>query len=137
MPGTIRWMYSGNGLPTTPHVPNDLDGHGTCVATKATGYQFGTAKNANLVVMKLEEGPRAVTISLLRALALVAIDIRDKRLNGMAVVNLSHHLGVLSRRTGNLSPSSLPRSALTKSLHSYTQEVWGNCHSSYETILRT
>jgi subtilisin family serine protease len=82
-------MFSGNGL-QTHDIRADLNNHGTCVASKATGAPFGIAKNSNLVSMKIEYDPREALISALRALALVAIDIRDKILMGMAVVNLSY-----------------------------------------------
>jgi hypothetical protein len=101
MPGTIRWMYSGTGVPTT-HIPNDPDGHGTCVASKATGAHFGTAKGPDLVVVKVEHGVRQGTISMLRALALVALDVRANNLVGMAVVNLSSDIGIpVSRQTSD------------------------------------
>jgi hypothetical protein len=107
MLGSIRWIYSGTGT-TTPHIPNDPIGHGTCVASKATGYLFGAAKKANLVAVKIElSGRREMAISTLRALALVAIDIRDEGLRGMAVVNLASSIGQPARDTGNLSPCDL------------------------------
>ena len=85
-------------------VMNDPLGHGTCVMSKIAGKNYGTAKGANMVMVKLpaykpsRSGPRppevemAITFrisNILIALAEVAKDIKVKKLQGKAVVNMS------------------------------------------------
>jgi hypothetical protein len=104
MPGSIRWLYSGTGTNAgSPQVPDDPDGHGSCVASKITGDICGTAKRANLVVMKIESGGRGLDIGIVRSLALVAIDIRDHGWQGKAVINLSASM-LFQDNSGSLSP---------------------------------
>jgi hypothetical protein len=90
MPGRIRWIFSGAGIPIL-HERDDPSGHGSCVAPKATDVQFGTAKKSDLVVVKAEGGGKQDgTTSLLRGIALAAIDVRDNNLMGKAVLNFSY-----------------------------------------------
>lgn len=65
---------------------NDLNGHGTCMVSKAAGTIYGSAKKASIVIVKntsLDSG------GLLAGLNLIESDIRGKKLQGKAVINIS------------------------------------------------
>ncbi|KAK2010906.1 subtilisin-like protein [Colletotrichum eremochloae] len=84
MPGTKDIIY----LPGAAKNEKDFLNHGTCVASKAGGPVYGTAKDANMVVVKL---PRFIyTSDLLKALREIKDDVITKDLQGKAVVNFSH-----------------------------------------------
>jgi hypothetical protein len=71
---------------------NDLTGHGTCVASKAVGGEYGAAKLAKLVVVKMVpiRSETVTSVDIIQALAITSTDVRDNGLQGKAVVNLSH-----------------------------------------------
>jgi subtilisin family serine protease len=85
MPGSIRWIFTSR----TVHTQVDPTGHGTCVASKATGWRLGTAKKSNLVVVKAVVDPQGRVFGLMRGLGLIYEDIRDRGLQGKAVINVS------------------------------------------------
>lgn len=85
-------------------VMNDPFGHGTCVMSKVAGNLYGTAKGANMVMVKLpafkapaswnytpqEEMDITFRVSsILKALAAVSKDIKDRNLRGKAVLNMA------------------------------------------------
>ena len=70
----------------------DTYGHGSRLASKAKGKEYGIAKNANLVTVKIALELDKVWPSVTDALAKVEQDIYDKGLAGKAFVNLSWHL---------------------------------------------
>ena len=57
MIGSYRWLrppaaaWPGPGL----WAPVDPTGHGTCLADKVAGYNYGVAKNANLIFLRLPD----------------------------------------------------------------------------------
>jgi hypothetical protein len=60
------------------------------VASKVIGPNFGVAKRAKLVVVKIEPTRDGDRVSgTIRGLSMIGKDIRDKNLKGRAVVNLS------------------------------------------------
>ncbi|KAL0930100.1 alkaline proteinase [Colletotrichum truncatum] len=67
---------------------------GTCAASKIFGPQFGVAKKANVVMVKLSGRSGmigAITMTeMLTALALIKNDIHKRGIKGKAVVNLSY-----------------------------------------------
>src|SRR5450432_4652840 len=66
---------------------NDPDGHGSCVASKVAGPEFGVAKNANIVMIKL---PRKMLLGeILSTLTWIDADVTARNLRGKAVLNLS------------------------------------------------
>lgn len=89
MPGTKRWLFTI----ASDHVMDDpmFPGHGSCIASKVAGPRFGVAKNANIVMVKLEtiDGGSYSFSSIIRAFTLISEDIDANGLGGKAVVNLS------------------------------------------------
>ncbi|KAJ0164916.1 Subtilisin-like protease 2 [Colletotrichum tanaceti] len=61
--------------------------HGSCMASKAAGRTFGTAKNANIVMVMLEDTRGAWP--LLEALEEVKKDVIKKGIKGKAIVSMS------------------------------------------------
>ena len=55
MEGEYRWLKPPEGTwPSSERwAPYDPTGHGTCVADKVAGYNYGVAKNANLVILRI------------------------------------------------------------------------------------
>ncbi|TKW55331.1 Subtilisin-like protease 3 [Colletotrichum tanaceti] len=84
MKGDTRFIYT----PDSDETETDESGHGTCVASKATGRFFGTAKNANLVMVKVPTNTTKVS-SLFAALVEIGSDVHNRKIEGKAVVNLS------------------------------------------------
>ncbi|KAH6886908.1 peptidase S8/S53 domain-containing protein [Thelonectria olida] len=83
MPGTKEFIFP----PSVPAIESDFLNHGSCVASKATGPKFGTAKNANIVMLKL---PADLHMSAIFAsLVEVSNDVYQKGLAGKAVINMS------------------------------------------------
>ena len=49
----IGWFFAPGVLPArTDDAPVQFESHGTCVASKAVGAEFGVSKNSNLIVLK-------------------------------------------------------------------------------------
>lgn len=55
MEGEYRWLKPPEGTwpSAEPWAPYDPTGHGTCVADKVAGYNYGVAKNANIVIPRM------------------------------------------------------------------------------------
>jgi len=95
MPGRLRWIFVGDRDKTEA---DDMD-HGSCVLSKAVSPMFGTAKNANITIVKLPPGFYAVGPSsmnrkvtedgFLAGLVKILDDVRQNRLQGKAVLNIS------------------------------------------------
>ncbi len=74
----------------------DSDGHGSCVFSMAVGSKYGTAKNADLVIVKRPEWAGGSDVedtteaAALDALVRILDDIKAKNLQKKAVVNLSY-----------------------------------------------
>ncbi|KAK1990924.1 subtilisin-like protein, partial [Colletotrichum falcatum] len=86
-PGNKRWIH----LPeeTRPRETDDdlTAGHGTCVQSLVNGPQFGAAKDADVVIVKIPQPTKSTY--LFTALDLVVKDIKAKNLEGKAVVTMS------------------------------------------------
>ena len=106
MVGSIKWLWPGQDLwgilPMTSFrdwYPAKADpyNHGTCMMSKMAGPEYGVAKKANIVVVKLVYNGRERRImpaSLMNAIALIKQDIEDKAeqgnsITGKVVVNFS------------------------------------------------
>ncbi|KAJ5908421.1 hypothetical protein N7495_001103 [Penicillium taxi] len=97
--GTIELLYPKTGPGVTTEDLNaikkagDTDGHGTCVASKIVGQNWGVAKGANLKFVPLIDSGYDDTIQA--GLKAIIEDIkkeREKNARYMAVVNLSYGL---------------------------------------------
>ncbi|KAK2023989.1 subtilisin-like protein [Colletotrichum zoysiae] len=83
MPGHKDILYA----PGAAKTKKDFLNHGSCVASKAGGPVYGTAKNADMVVVKV---PRHLhTSAVFTAILEVSNDIFKKKLKGKAVINMS------------------------------------------------
>jgi subtilisin family serine protease len=80
MLGNLLWLY----LLGEAHDEDDVTGHGTCVASKIIGPTFGVAKNADLVLVKLDGNLHVSRV--IAAWGVVAADIDSGNRMGKAVV---------------------------------------------------
>lgn len=96
--GGYRWLWPQSSFwnKLLFQVEDDPFGHGSCVISKISGFQFGIAKLATIVAVKLQydTSPNGLVVkvkdsSILESLSLVATDIEDRKLQGMAVLNLN------------------------------------------------
>ncbi|KAK6225204.1 alkaline proteinase [Colletotrichum tabaci] len=83
MTGTKEFLYVAD----VKREETDSRNHGTCVASKATGPAYGTAKDANLVMVKLPD--RKMKSAVLTALVEISNDVYQKGIEGKAVINMS------------------------------------------------
>ncbi|KAK2046768.1 subtilisin-like protein [Colletotrichum somersetense] len=85
-PGNKRWIH----IPEDPK-PQETDdlaaGHGTCVQSLVNGPQFGAAKDADVVIVKIPQPKKSYYT--MDALDLVMQDITARNLKGKAVVTMS------------------------------------------------
>lgn len=97
--GTIEWLLpekdqAGNPF---PNVDSDTIGHGTCVASKAVGVNFGVAKSANLKMIPLYDADNANYV--LAGLQAILDDITNSKTKPeFAVINLSYSLDETDER---------------------------------------
>ncbi|KAK1622266.1 peptidase S8/S53 domain-containing protein [Colletotrichum phormii] len=83
MTGTKGFMYA----PGATKDETDFLNHGSCVASKAAGPAYGTAKGADLIAVKL---PGTLSLSaIFTALIEISNDVFQKKLEGKAVINMS------------------------------------------------
>ncbi|KAF6816118.1 hypothetical protein CSOJ01_03181 [Colletotrichum sojae] len=83
MPGKKGVMYA----PGARQEETDFLIHGSCVASKAGGPAYGTAKDADMIAVKL---PSDLSISaIFTASVEISNDVFHKKLEGKAVVNMS------------------------------------------------
>lgn len=95
MTGTKGFMYA----PGATKDETDFLNHGSCVASKAAGPAYGTAKGADLIAVKL---PGTLSLSaIFTALIEISNDVFQKKLEGKAVINMS-----LGSRKSHLAPRS-------------------------------
>ena len=95
MPGKLRWIF------TNDFDQREIDeaNHGTCVLSKAISPMFGTAKNPDIVIVRMasikvlgadEHIRRMITErEFLAGLVKILDDVKSRKLQGKAVVNLS------------------------------------------------
>ncbi|GJD04010.1 alkaline proteinase [Colletotrichum higginsianum] len=84
MKGSKSFIYT----PGVEKTETDPEGHGSCMASKVTGQLFGTAKDANIVMVKIHHKEKGLA-STLSALVEISNDVYEKGIRGKAVVNLS------------------------------------------------
>ncbi len=109
MEGEIEWLWPTEeewNLLTIPGFDQpyksetDPSNHGSCVISKVAGYDWGVAKRANIVVVKVIAGSTEATkdallqTSLFKSMSLIQEDIMARAaagmpVNGKAVVNFS------------------------------------------------
>ncbi|KAK2050944.1 subtilisin-like protein, partial [Colletotrichum caudatum] len=84
MSGKKSFLYVAGAVKTE----TDFQNHGSCVASKAAGPVYGTAKNANIVAVKM---PNKMTVSaMFAALVEIGNDVYKKNLGGKAIINISN-----------------------------------------------
>ncbi|TDZ59884.1 Subtilisin-like protease 3 [Colletotrichum trifolii] len=83
MPGTKSFMYA----PGAVRAETDGSNHGSCVASKAGGPVYGTAKDADMIAVKLPED--LSTSAIFTALIEISNDVYEKGREGKAVINMS------------------------------------------------
>ncbi|TEA12064.1 Subtilisin-like protease 2 [Colletotrichum sidae] len=83
MPGKKSFMFAQGSERTE----TDFLNHGTCVVSKAAGHYYGTAKDADVVAVKLP--PNFSIVGYFTALVEISNDVIQKKLKGKAVVNIS------------------------------------------------
>ena len=78
-----RWIYTSTVPKTEPEM--DVEGHGTCVASKVAGIEYGVAKKALLIMVKIAK----VCHSLLEAFVRILNDIRRRKKAGENIAGYS------------------------------------------------
>lgn len=94
--GTWRWLTAEGEPWSRGPDSGDPEDHGSCVASKVAGVQTGVAKYATVVMVPDGLSEPDVTItwySFTKNLEIVIQDVKDHRLQGKAVLNLSFTLG--------------------------------------------
>lgn len=80
-----RWIFGGAQADKAVEEDLGSDGHGSCAGSKVNGPKYGSAKQVNLVVVKA-----SINIDeTLDSLNKIIEDVREKKLQGKAVVNFS------------------------------------------------
>lgn len=88
-----RWIHTSSAPRTEPEM--DLEGHGTCIASKVAGIKYGVAKKASLIMVKIAK----VCHSMLEALVRILNDLRRRRkagenIAGYNVITIQHRTAV-------------------------------------------
>lgn len=92
--GVIKsWIHTSSVPRTEPEM--DLEGHGTCIASKVAGIKYGVAKKASLTMVKISK----VCHSMLEALVRILNDLRRRRkagenIAGYNVITIQHRTEV-------------------------------------------
>ena len=87
-----RWIFLGG---RGDQQPADEYNHGSCVLAQIASPRFGTAKNANVVIVKMpwygsvELDTSVSEFDFLHGLVAILNDVREKNLQGKAVLNIS------------------------------------------------
>ncbi|KAL9033289.1 MAG: hypothetical protein Q9180_006025, partial [Flavoplaca navasiana] len=105
--GTKKWIFPGSRNDPRYTIDDSEtdkteDSHGSCVYSMAVGPRFGTAKNANVVIVKHaifnKKNPDdpdeedTVESATLDGMASILADVKDSKLQNKTVVNLSFGL---------------------------------------------
>lgn len=105
MVGTRTWLFPDDMNPGYhyPNTKDDFTGHGSCVASKVVGKNYGVAKDADLVMVKwpvtLANTVDYSEEAILATMNIIAHHINPSKKN---IVNLS--FGRKSPSTGTLYP---------------------------------
>ncbi|KAJ0158154.1 Subtilisin-like protease 9, partial [Colletotrichum tanaceti] len=87
MTGSKSFIY----VPGAENTETDEVNHGTCMASRAASPTYGTAKAANIVMVKLPNKP--MVSDYFAALQIVSDDVNRKDIKGKAVISMSiNHL---------------------------------------------
>ena len=96
MRGRYRWLEppAGTWPEVEPWTPTDSSGHGTCMADKVAGYNYGVAKNANLVLLRIpiDDDDDVFNSGMLLVFEMIITDIDARRQAGyskLPVVSIS------------------------------------------------
>ncbi|KAG8161763.1 hypothetical protein KVR01_008750 [Diaporthe batatas] len=90
-----RWLFGGAQADKSVEEDLGSDGHGSCAGSKVNGPKYGVAKQANLVVVKASIN----TDETLDGLNKILADVREKKLQGKAIVNFSRSIANPSKFT--------------------------------------
>lgn len=111
-----RWIYTSSVPRTEPEM--DLEGHGTCVASKVAGIEYGVAKKASLIIVKIAK----VCHSLLEALVSILNDLRRRKKAGENIAG--YNVITIQKQTGAGKKVSKLTTALMKILISAIMEKY-------------
>ena len=115
--GVIKgWIHTSSVPRTTPET--DLEGHGTCIASKVAGIKYGVAKKASLIMVKINK----VCGSLLEALVRILNDLRRRKKAGEKIAG--YNVITIQHRTAAGSKVPNLTTALMKSLISAIMEKY-------------
>jgi hypothetical protein len=114
----VRWIHTGPLH--DPHSQDDPRGHGSCVASKAAGLNFGTAKKATLVVVKINPRHWGSTTATIQGLAAAALDIMQHALEGKAVVCFAHTIVDIPY----IVPTGMPPTLYGRNLFRFMNEMF-------------
>ena len=96
MKGNYRWLSPPTGTwpGSEPWAPEDPTGHGTCMADKVAGFNYGVAKSANLIFLRIpaDEDDDIFNSGMLLVFEMMVTDIKDRKKEGYAkpaVVSIS------------------------------------------------
>lgn len=111
-----RWIHTSSVPRTEPEM--DLEGHGTCIASKVAGIKYGVAKKASLIIIKVAK----VCHSLLEALVSILNDLRRRRKAGENIAG--YNVITIQQQTGAGRKVSKLTTALMKFLISAIMEKY-------------
>ncbi len=96
MQGEYRWLEppEGTWASSEPWAPIDPNGHGTCVGDKVAGYNYGVAKSANLVFLRVpaDDDDDIFNSGMLLVFRMMVEDIQTRKKGGytkLPVVSIS------------------------------------------------
>lgn len=111
-----RWIYA-SGVPKA-EPETDVEGHGTCVASKVAGIKYGVAKKASLIMVKIAK----VCHSLLEALVRILNDLRRRKQMGENIAG--YNVITIQQQTGAGRKVSKLTTTLMKTLISTIMEKY-------------
>lgn len=112
-----RWIHTSSVPRTEPEM--DFEGHGTCVASKVAGIEYGVAKKASLIMVKIAKECH----SLLEALVSILNDFRRRKRAGEKIAG--YNVITIQQQTGAGRKVSKLTTALMKFLISTIMEKYG------------
>lgn len=108
-----RWIFGGAQADKSVEEDLGSDGHGSCAGSKVNGPKYGVAKQANLVVVKA-----SINIDeTLDSLNKIIEDVREKKLQGKAIVNFSRSSKCPKTASIHVTPANLPGSCEPEQIH--------------------
>lgn len=114
-----RWIFGGAQADKSVEEDLGSDGHGSCAGSKVNGPKYGVAKQVNLVVVKA-----SINIDeTLDSLNKIIEDVREKKLQGKAVVNFSRSSTYPNASYGRRTPADIPGSRKPEQIHAEDARV--------------